>query len=84
MPIPTLMTVVHALLHHLSDGEEHILKNTRDALADYFELTQAELEQMTLGGNVQAFKNRVAWAHLYFKDAGLIKRPQHAHSLIAY
>ena len=57
----------------ISDGLEHTTSETNEKLADYFQLTDDELNQYLPSGAAKTFPNRVAWAKSYFKMAGLLE-----------
>ncbi|MBI1765391.1 MAG: restriction endonuclease [Acidobacteria bacterium] len=76
MPIPDFQTLMLPLLRHLSDGVERINQETIDALANEFNLTDAERTQLLPSGQQTVFRNRVAWAKAHFKRAGLIESPR--------
>lgn len=57
---------------HASDGNEHSVAAARDAIADKFELTEAEREERLPSGSTKTFHNRVAWAKTYLERACLL------------
>lgn len=76
MAVPDFQTIMLPLLKLASDGKERSLADTRVALADDFNLTQEELEELLPSGTQPVFNNRVAWASIYLHRAGLLKRPR--------
>jgi restriction system protein len=60
-------------LNILSDGLEHSTLETNEKLAQYFQLTDIELNEYLPSGYQKIFPNRVAWAKSYFKMAGLLE-----------
>jgi restriction system protein len=64
------------LLRLASDGAEHTLKDAVPALADIFQLTDAERTELLPSGQQAIFSNRVAWANTYLKKAGLLRAPR--------
>lgn len=76
MAIPDYQTCMLPFLLHLSDGCEHSLRETEDALASKFGLTPAERAELLPSGQQGIFKNRIGWARTYLKKAGLIESPK--------
>ncbi len=61
------------LLKFASDGEEHSLRETIEALADEFNLTDEERSELLPSGQQAIFDNRVGWARTYLKKAGILE-----------
>lgn len=78
MPIPDYQTCMLPLLQFLSDGDEHSLRESEDALAKVFELTPAERAERLPSGQQGIFINRIGWARTYLKKAVLIESPRRA------
>jgi restriction system protein len=76
MAIPDYKTCMLHLLKLASDGAEHTLKDAVPALADIFELTDAERTELLPSGQQAVFHNRVAWANTYLKKAELLRAPR--------
>ena len=76
MPIPDFQTLMLPLLRYLADGAERNNQETIDALAEEFDLTDAERAKLLPSGKQTVFRNRVAWAKSHFKRAGLIDSPR--------
>lgn len=76
MPIPDFQTLMLPLLRHLADGAERTNQESFDALAQEYNLTDAERAQLLPSGQQTIFRNRVAWAKAHFKRAGLIESPR--------
>ncbi len=72
MAIPDYQTIMLPLLTFLSDKKEHTLRESIDALADQFGLTDEERRELLPSGRQAAFDNRVGWARTYMKKAGLL------------
>jgi restriction system protein len=64
------------LLKHYGDGQEHTNRDSIDALAKDFKLTDEERRMMLPSGVQGLFDNRVNWARTYMKKAGLIESPK--------
>jgi restriction system protein len=76
MSIPDYQSIMLPLLQLASDGDEHKFSVTVDELADHYELTQDERNEMLPSGSQAVFTNRVGWARSYLKQAGLIDSPK--------
>ena len=72
--IPDYQTLMLPVLEACAEG----VVSTRDVtakLADRFELTDAEREQLVPSGRQATFSNRINWAKTYLKQAGLVHYP---------
>jgi restriction system protein len=78
MAIPDFQTLMLPLLRSLEDGSERGTQDTLDALAAQFGLTEADVTQPMPSRRAPLFTNRVAWAKLHLKRAGLIESPRRA------
>jgi restriction system protein len=72
MSIPDYQTIMLPLLQLAADGREHTKRETVSALADQFQLTEAERGTLLPSGRQGLFDNRVGWARTYLKQAGLL------------
>ena len=72
--IPDYQTLMRPLLECIQDGQEHLFKNVIEQLADRFELTREEREQLAPSGHRALFSGRVGWAKTYLKKAGLLEQ----------
>lgn len=61
------------LLRFMGDGKEHSLRESIDALADQFALSDEERRHMLPSGQQTTFDNRVGWSRTYMKKAGLLE-----------
>jgi len=64
------------LLRHYGDNQEHTNRDSIDALAKDFKLTEEERRMMLPSGVQGLFDNRVNWARTYMKKAALIESPK--------
>ena len=76
MAIPAYDTMFRPMLVLHADGLEHQRASVRAALAEHFQLSQEDLEEMLPSGRQRTFHNRVNWAAVYLAQAGLLDRPQ--------
>lgn len=63
--IPKYEEIMLPFLKFLSDGNEHSLNETHDALAKQFQLTDIQLRELLPSGRQSIFRNRVGWARTY-------------------
>jgi restriction system protein len=73
MPIPDYQSIMLPLLKFARDRMEHSLRETIEALADKFGLTDEERSELLPSGQQAVFDNRVGWARTYMKKAGLLE-----------
>jgi restriction system protein len=71
--IPDFQTLMLPLLQILSDGNEHVLRDTINQLTDQFHLTEEEKTEFLPSGNQPVIDNRVGWARTYLKKAELLE-----------
>jgi len=67
------------LLRFAGDRQEHSLRETIDALADEFALSDDERKALLPSGQQQVFDNRVGWARTYLTKAALLQSTRRAH-----
>ncbi len=70
------------LLETLSDGREHIIRDVYPELADRFELTESDRQELIPSGSQRLLHNRVGWAKTYLVKAGLLASPRRGVILI--
>jgi restriction system protein len=73
MAVPDYQSLMLPLLQYIADQEEHSARETIDALADQFDLTDEERRELLPSGQQATFDNRVGWARTYLKKAGLLE-----------
>ena len=69
------------VLEAAADGEVRI-SEVVDRLAERFELTEEEREELLPSGKQTRFSNRVHWARTYLKQAELVKATRRGHFTI--
>jgi len=79
MAIPDFQSLMLPLLHHVQDGNEHRLADTRLPLAEQFALTSQEQSELLPSGRQSRFNNRIAWAKVYLERAGLLEKTRRGH-----
>lgn len=75
MSIPDYTAIKLPLLELLADEAHHSMSDVTQQLADKFNLTDAERDQMLPSGQQSIIANRVGWAKTYLKKAGLLENP---------
>lgn len=73
MTIPDFQSLMLPLLTFLSDGKEHTTKETLNYLANKFQLTEEQRQEMLPSRNQTVFYNRVTWAKAHLKMAALVE-----------
>ena len=67
------------LLRFSADGQEHQFKDAIHSLANEFSLTDEEKNEFLPSGQQTVFINRVGWARMYLKKAGLLSSPRRGY-----
>lgn len=76
MSIPDYQTLMLPVLRLAADGKEHKFSQTVEELADEFNLSTEERNELLPSGSQAVFNNRVGWARSYLKQAGLLASPK--------
>ena len=82
MAIPDYQTLMLPVLRLAYDGKEHKFSQAVEELADQFELTSEERNELLPSGSQAVFNNRVGWARSYLKQAGLLSSPRRGYFMI--
>lgn len=75
MPIPDYQSVMLPLLTYTGDNKEHSLREAIEYLANQFQLTENERQELLPSGAQAIFDNRVGWAKTHILKAGLLESP---------
>jgi restriction system protein len=78
MPIPGHQTLMRPLLEILEDRAEHNIRDCYSAVADRFQLSEAERQELIPSGTQRLLDNRVGWARTYLLKGGLLESPKRA------
>jgi len=73
MSIPTYDEITKPLLQYAKDEQPHSTNDSIATLADIFQLTKPERDQLLPSGKQEVFANRVGWARTHLKKAGLVE-----------
>lgn len=76
MAIPDFQSVMRPVLLAVSDGEPRPLADVREAVKDFFDLSEQDRKERLPSGNQTVINNRTGWARTYLNKAGLLKIPQ--------
>lgn len=79
--IPDYQGLMRSVLKCSENGEVRI-GHVVETLADEFELTQEEREELLPSGKQTTFANRVHWAKTYLAKAGLVEPTRRGHFVI--
>lgn len=74
--IPDFQSMMLPFLKLFEDGKILSRTETKEALKNYFKITDEEIEIKLPSGKGRKFYNRVDWARTYLKSAGLIQYPE--------
>jgi restriction system protein len=73
MAVPDFQTFMLPVLREFADVAEHIYKNVRDRVAAGLHLSPEDLADRIPSGKKTRVDDRASWAHVYLKQAGLLK-----------
>jgi restriction system protein len=73
MTIPTFDKLMLPLLLIAGDGREHQVRDILARLAQHFQLTSSEFNELLPSGRKTKFYDRINWAKTYLNKAGLIE-----------
>ena len=80
MAIPDFQTIMLPLLRDLAASEARSNRETLDALSERFGLTPEDRATLLPSGRAPLFSNRIAWAKVHLKAAGLVRNLRDADS----
>lgn len=76
MAIPDFQSCMLPLLRAVSNRAVYSAGEIEHILAVHFGLTEHELSELLPSGRQRIFRNRIAWAKSYLKQAGLLASPK--------
>lgn len=76
MPIPSYQEFMLPLLRLASDGSPHRSREAYEAMAEHFDLSDADRAELLPSGKQPLLHNRVGWALTYLRQAGLVTSPK--------
>ncbi len=82
MAIPDYQAFLLPLLQLLEDGQVYSVRTTYGLLADRLQLSDADRQHLLPSGQQRTYENRIGWATLHLKKAGLIDKPKRGQAVI--
>ena len=82
MAIPDFQSLMLPVLRALGDGKERKNSDVANSLADELSLTDEERNALLPSGKQRTFRNRVSWAQVYLRQAGLIESTRRGYGKI--
>lgn len=79
MAIPDYQTLMLPLLQHISDGQEHKIRDVVNSLSNEFGLTEEERKELLPSGQQPVIDNRIGWSRTYMLKAGLLSAPKRGY-----
>ena len=79
MTVPDFESLMLPILKFAEDQQEHSIYEAEEYLSKSFDLTDDERNQLLPSGRQRIFPNRISWARLYLKKAGLLVNPQRGY-----
>jgi restriction system protein len=73
MTVPDFQSLMLPILKIASDGQEHTSRELLQTLSEQLGLTENDKNQLLPSGRQRTFDNRVAWARVHMRMAGLLK-----------
>jgi len=80
--IPSYEDVMLPFLKFIVDGREYSKRDVINEITSRFNLTEEEKKQLLPSGQQPIIDNRVGWARLYLKKAGLLEATKRGHMKI--
>ena len=80
--IPRFPEMFKPMLEFLKDGKVHSMVEVKEYIANYFNLSEKEKNEMLPGGSETRLNNRVYWARTYIAKAGLVEIPERGKAKI--
>ena len=82
MAIPDFQSIMLPFLQLLADGKEHLHKDLIKGVANHFNLTEEERQELLPSQRQAIITNRVGWARTYLSKAGLVESPSRGVQMI--
>lgn len=73
MSTPKYNELMLPLLQFASDGKVHHIRKASEAIADYLQLTDEQLNELVASGKKTKYYDRLHWAKTYLSKAGLLE-----------
>ena len=82
MTVPNYQRFLLPTLQQLGNGEEYPVRKIYDLVANQFQLSEEDRQQLLPSGRQKTYQNRIGWAILYLSKAGLIDKPKRGYAII--
>ena len=79
MALPDFQSFFYPFLKLSADKKEHSLKDVREYITNYYELTDDDKTEKVPSGTQSKFNNRIYWTKSYFIKAKLIEPTKRGH-----
>jgi restriction system protein len=79
MPVPDFQTLMLPVLQEYRDEKEHSSRLVREDVARKLGLSADDIAERLPTSSQTRLANRVAWAHSYLKQSGLLVSPRRGH-----
>ena len=79
MAIPDYQEIMLPLIRYASDEQEHHVAEAYDNIAQVFNVSDDERQDLLPSGQDKIFSNRVRWSLFYLKKAGLLESPRRSY-----
>ncbi len=79
MPVPDFQSLMLPLLQFARDGEDHTVREALDVVASELRLSDEDRREQLPSSGQSTFGNRMAWAGVYLRQAGLLESPRRGH-----
>lgn len=79
MPVPDYQSLMLPLLKFASDNQEHGIREAIQHIADEFDLTDEDRNELLPSGQQPIIDNRVGWARTYLLKSGLLESPRRGY-----
>jgi restriction system protein len=75
MAVPDFQSLMLPFLEYVRDGKPHPIREIYSGIADQMGLSEAELTELLPSGHQSKYRNRLSWAGIYLRKAGLLQSP---------
>jgi restriction system protein len=79
MAVPDFQFLMLPVLQEYADGNERLSRDVRTAIASRLGLTAEDIAERLPSSSQTRLANRVAWAHSYLRQAGLLESRRRGH-----
>lgn len=79
MAVPDFQTMMMPFLEFLRDGNEHSYKEIAIALAEHYQLTDDDVNEMIPSKRQTKLVNRIYWISTYFRKSLVIEQPNRGY-----